>query len=89
MGVSAYDLGAWLKSRRRELNLTQEELAQRVGVARQWIIRLERGNPRAELGPLLRTFGELSLDLTLEPQQPRRGIDLNDYVRSFAGDPTW
>ncbi|WP_426625162.1 helix-turn-helix domain-containing protein [Leifsonia sp. McL0607] len=89
MGISAYDLGTWLKSRRRELNLTQEELAQRVGVARQWVVRLERGNARAELGPLLRTFTELSLELRLEPQQIRNGLDLNDYVQSFTGEPTW
>lgn len=89
MGISAVDLGAWLKSRRRELNLTQQELARRVGVGRQWIVRLEHGNPRAELAPLLRTFAELSLQLSLEPQQSRAGINLNDYVQSFSTDSAW
>ncbi|GAA2240743.1 hypothetical protein GCM10009851_27660 [Herbiconiux moechotypicola] len=63
---------------------TQQELAERVGVARQWIVRLERGNPRAELEPLLRTIFELRLRLALPPEPDD---DLDDYVSGFVSGP--
>jgi y4mF family transcriptional regulator len=57
------DLGAIIRDRRRELGLGQAELADRVGVSRQWIIGVERGRPRAELGLVLRTLDVLAIRL--------------------------
>ncbi|EWT01444.1 XRE family transcriptional regulator [Intrasporangium oryzae NRRL B-24470] len=44
------DLGGALRRARVDAGLTQEELAERVGVGRQWVTLLERGraNPRWE-----------------------------------------
>ena len=85
MTISAHDLGQQLRHRRRELGLTQQQLAERSGVARQWIVRLERGNERAELAPLLRTIFQLELDLQLLPADD--SDQLESYVRSFARGP--
>ncbi len=57
------DLGTIIRERRRELGLGQAELAQRIGVSRQWIIGVERGRARAELGLVLRTLDTLGIRL--------------------------
>ena len=48
---------------RESAGLTQAELAERAGVSRRWIGRVERGHLGAELGNLMRTAR--ALDLTL------------------------
>ncbi|HLS83014.1 MAG TPA: helix-turn-helix domain-containing protein [Steroidobacter sp.] len=61
------ELGALMRDRRLELELSQEQLADLLGVQREWVIRLEAGNEGAELGLVLQTFEVLRLDLTLTP----------------------
>ncbi|NJM06760.1 helix-turn-helix transcriptional regulator, partial [Candidatus Gracilibacteria bacterium] len=41
--TSAVDFGGWLRQRRRELDLTQADLAQRVGCSTITIRKLESG----------------------------------------------
>ena len=82
MLIAADELGKQLRHRRRQIGWTQQQLAERAGVARQWIVRLERGNERAELAPILRTIFQLDLNLQLEPIDP--SDELEDYVKSFA-----
>ena len=57
------DLGLIIRQQRRRLGLNQTDLASRVGVGRQWIVAIEQGKARAELGLVLRTLA--ALDLTL------------------------
>ena len=65
------DLGAAIRDRRRELHLSQSDLAKQVGVSRKWLVDAEKGKPRAEIGLLLRTLGALGLRLSLESgEQP-------------------
>jgi HTH-type transcriptional regulator / antitoxin HipB len=64
---SAEELGILVRDRRRALDLTQQELAERARVTRQWVARLEHGHQRAELDPLLRTLCELDLELCALP----------------------
>lgn len=60
------DMGSAIRDRRRRLGLDQDELAARVGVSRKWIIEVEKGKPRAEIGLLLRTLDALGLKLSLD-----------------------
>jgi HTH-type transcriptional regulator/antitoxin HipB len=60
------DLGFAIRDRRRRLNLGQDELAAKVGVSRKWIIDIEKGKPRAEIGLVLRTLDALGLRLSLD-----------------------
>lgn len=60
------DLGSAIRDRRRRMDLGQDELATRVGVSRKWIIDVERGKPRAEIGLVLRTLDALGLRLSLD-----------------------
>ena len=70
------DLGLVIRDRRRKLGLSQTELARKAGVGRQWIVAIERGKPRAELGLVLRTFSALGLSITSETDnRPPRSTD--------------
>ncbi len=57
------DVGAVIRERRRQLGLDQAELATRIGVSRQWVIGIERGRARAELGLVLRAMDALGIRL--------------------------
>lgn len=91
---SPADLGLSIRERRRELRLDQKTLAERVGVSRQWIIDIEHGKPRAEIGLLLRTLRELDIHLdattpplSAKPKHKRKGPDLDAIVDRFASKP--
>ena len=55
------ELGLILRGRRKDLGLGQEALAQRAGVSRQWVVEVEQGKPRAELGLVLRLMRVMGL----------------------------
>lgn len=58
------ELGALIRDRRTRLGIDQKTLAQKVGVSRQWIVAVERGKPRAEIGLILRTMAALGIHLS-------------------------
>lgn len=60
---SIRDLSAVARGRRRDLGLSQAELAARAGVSRKWIYQFEAGKPTAELRLILRTLDALGLVL--------------------------
>ena len=57
------DLGALIRERRTARGLDQKTLADMVGVSRQWIVEVEKGKPRAEIGLVLRTIDALGIVL--------------------------
>jgi HTH-type transcriptional regulator / antitoxin HipB len=59
------DLGAAIRAGRRALGLGQADLAARVGVRRQWVIKIEAGKSTAEVGLVLRTLKALGLKLEI------------------------
>ena len=79
------DLGLVIRDRRRKLRLSQAELARKVGVGRQWVVAIEGGKSRAELGLVLRTLSALSLSLVSDvDERPPRSTDDIDAVISNA-----
>ena len=60
------DLGLVIRHRRRKLGLSQSALAEMAGVGRQWLVAVERGKARAEVGLVLRTLGVLDLTLSAD-----------------------
>ena len=70
------DLGLIIRNRRRKLGLSQNRLAEKAGVGRQWLVAVERGKARVEIGLVLRTLA--ALDLTLS-------ADGNGQDRKAAG----
>ena len=87
------DIGLVIRDRRRKLGLDQRVLADRVGVSRQWIVEIEKGKPRAEVGLLLRTLETLGLDLmvdardtsALEPTVSVVDIDIDAVIDNARG----
>ncbi|MFK7985525.1 MAG: helix-turn-helix domain-containing protein [Sandaracinaceae bacterium] len=70
--TSAEDFGALVRERRREQGLSQAQVAKKVGVSRQWIVEVEGGKQRAEVGLLLRLLNALDLVMRVEarPDDP-------------------
>lgn len=68
MLATVRDLGAAVRDARRQTGLTQQAVADRAGVPRQWVSRLETGsNPGAELRKVLDLLAALNLVVVLEP----------------------
>ena len=89
---SLRDLATAVRARRLQLELSQEELAARVGVSRQWISAFERGRPRAELGLVIRLLHALDLRFELGERDSDRGateagpIDLDALLEEHSSD---
>ena len=62
--------GAFIKSARRELKLTQQEVATIVGVDRSYYSRMENGERDIDLPIALRLCESL-------------GLDINDFTRLY------
>lgn len=58
-------LGRAVRLKRQERGLSQSALAAQLGVERKWVIRLEAGNPKAELGLVLKALPALGLRASL------------------------
>lgn len=63
-------LGALVKDTRKGHGWSQTELANRAGVSRAWLAKLEAGHRGAELEPLLRLLSALELSLLAQRAQP-------------------
>jgi HTH-type transcriptional regulator/antitoxin HipB len=60
---SPADVGRLLKERRIKNGLSQQKLAESIGVSRQWVVKVERGHARAEIGSVLRAFRAVGIRL--------------------------
>jgi HTH-type transcriptional regulator/antitoxin HipB len=69
---SIRDFAAAVRGRRRDLRMSQAELASRAGVSRKWIYEFEAGKPNAELGLILRVMDALGLQLELSLDEHSR-----------------
>jgi HTH-type transcriptional regulator/antitoxin HipB len=63
---TATDLGAFIRERRTKLGMDQVSLAERAGTSRKWLIEVEQGKPRAEIGLILRTLKTLGVSIDLQ-----------------------
>lgn len=88
------DLGAVIRERRIKLGLDQSSLAAKAGTSRKWLIEVENGKPRAEIGLVFRTLKALGLAMAISDAaaaevQPRRAkaqgqpIDINQIIDSL------
>ena len=58
-------LGAAIRARRRELNVTQKDLAMTCGTGLRFIIDLEKGKPTCQIGKTLQVLHALGLKLQI------------------------
>ena len=66
--VKPADLGAAIRERRRQLRITQDELAASIGVSRRVIGQLEHGKESVYVGIVLRAARAVGLDVGVEPR---------------------
>ena len=78
------DLGALIRERRKELKLGQAEFARRIWTSRQWIVGIEQGRPRAQLGLVLRALDALDIRLDARVTPPRKGTPDLDTILASA-----
>jgi len=62
------DLAAFARERRKQLGWTQADLASKIGVGREWVIKFEQGKPTVELGIAVRALRELKILIELHPE---------------------
>lgn len=62
---TVHDLAAAVRGRRRELGLSQVELAAGIGVSRDWVSDFESGKATVEMGLVLRVLEALRLRIDL------------------------
>lgn len=85
------DLGALIRDRRTKLDLDQKALANMIGVSRQWIVAVEQGKPRAEIGLVLRALAALGITLDTDvatKSKPKSGpspVDIDSIVAAARG----
>jgi len=53
IALSAQDIGARIRSGRQAKAWSQEDLARKMGVSRQWVVSVEKGAPTAQLALVL------------------------------------
>jgi len=92
---TAADLGAFIRERRNKLGMDQSDLAEKAGTSRKWIVEVEQGKPRAEIGLVLRTLKTLgvSLDIAVDRGQKASAVsesgsvDINNILDSLKKRP--
>jgi y4mF family transcriptional regulator len=73
---TAADIGIVIRQRRGDLAMTQQQLADLARVSRTWLVAVESGHRRAELGKVLSVLDVL--DLTIDVAGRQRGrVDLD------------
>jgi len=82
---TALAFGSLIRSRRKALNMRQDELALATGIGRRFLIELEAGKPSCQLGRSLLVADALGLRVTdllasrsLPLQAPATGQELPD-----------
>ena len=82
------DLGALIRERRRRNGWDQQTLADKIGVSRQWVIEIEKGKPRAEVGLVLRALDALGYVVEEHAPESSQGKlhikSTKERVRVFA-----
>jgi DNA-binding XRE family transcriptional regulator len=85
------DLGGLIRTTRKKLRLDQFTLAKKIGVSRLWLIEIEKGKPRAEIGLVLRALDALHITLNATtaaktPKRPETTVDI-DRIIANAREP--
>jgi len=73
--ASSQDFGRAVRTLRRQLGITQADLALTSGTNRRFIIDLEAGKPTCQLDKALRVVATLGGQLALDP---RAGVTAHD-----------
>lgn len=80
-------VGDAVREGRKEKGLTQAQLATRAGVGRRFVVEVESGHMRAELGKVLSILNVLDIHAIALPSLPAekrlKDIDLDEAMKRF------
>jgi transcriptional regulator with XRE-family HTH domain len=81
-------MGKLIRSRRKKLNLTQDDLAQRVTLKRTSITNIEKGRQKIQVHTLFELAAALEVDpVTLIPSPKAQETDaIKERVKGFRPD---
>lgn len=65
------DFGLLLRQARRDHGWSQQELAEKIGASRHWVIDVERGKSTAEMGLVLKALSALGMTCDVRSTGPR------------------
>jgi len=65
--ATTQQLGAAVRARRKELGVTQKDLAMTCGTGARFIVDLEKGKPTCHVGKAFEVVRALGLSVDLEP----------------------
>ena len=89
---TAKDIGTFIRDQRKRQKLDQATLASLIGVNRRWVMEIERGKPRAEIGLVLKALEALGLDLSVDRRDVSGStadtldiVDIDAIVRNAKG----
>lgn len=77
-GIDPEQLGAAVRARRRQLKVTQKDLAMTCGTGLRFIIDLEKGKPTCQIGKTLQVLHALGLKLQIVSP----GVDTGQVEKS-------
>ncbi len=89
------DLGAFIRERRTKLGMDQITLAKKTGTSRKWLVEVEQGKPRAEIGLILRTLKSLGVYIDLKTHSSpelssttkAKNTDINQILAKLKKQP--
>ena len=74
------DLGAAIRDHRRRRGMDQQGLANKVGVSRQWVVEVEKGKARAQVGLVLRALDAVGIALSLAKGDTATDSDGDQHI---------
>jgi HTH-type transcriptional regulator/antitoxin HipB len=74
------ELGVTIRRARKQRGWTQDDLAVRAGISRRTLVALEGGNPRGEIGIVVRVVAALDRELMITERSSGGGDDLLGHV---------
>lgn len=69
-----------MRDRRKQLRLTQRELAELAGVGPDFLYDLERGKPTVRLGSVMQVLDTLGVELRFVPRTSGIGAAAGDWL---------
>ena len=83
----AQQLGGLLRSLRKERQITQQQLGERLGLSQRMVAKLESCPEKTGFERVLQALSALEVDLVLkERETPISSSNLNDIPKGFEGD---
>jgi DNA-binding XRE family transcriptional regulator len=70
-----------IRRARKERGWTQDDLAVRAGISRRTLVALEGGNPRGEIGIVVRVIAALDRELVITERSSGGADDLLGHIR--------